>query len=482
MSADELEPGPDAMRAMLAAVTARIVGYIEALPGQAGYVDGGPRLAERLAEPLPEEGTALAPLLDLVFDELVPTGVNTAGHGCLSYVNSGGLFHAALADAITAATNRYVGYWAAGPGLVELELRVLRWFCDVMGLPKEAGGVLLTGGSTATVTAMVTAREALLGGLIARGVVYVSDQGHHSVAKAAMIAGIPRGNVRTIPTDDRYRLRVDALEAQIRADVAAGLTPFFVAGTAGTTNTGAVDDLPALRAVAERHDLWFHVDASYGGFFAMTQRGKAALRGVELADSLSLDPHKSLFLPYGSGCLLVKDPEMLRRANAIHSEYVSSITEDRERVNFADLSIEQTRDARGLRVWLPLKLLGAAAFRRALDEKLDLAEYAARQLEAIEGIEILAEPQLSILAFRLLQPGLDEEALTALNQGVLDAVNQLGRVHLSSTVLRGRYAIRVCVLSVRVHRDAIDRCVEDVRTAVLAARVAMCPTVALART
>lgn len=466
----DLEPDEQEMRRLLELASTRVIEYVRTLPEQPAY---DPRGAEGLAalvdEPLPERGQPFESVLDLLFERLIPKGVNTASPGSLSYVTGGGLFHAAVAELIVTATNRYVGYWGGAPGLAEVEARVIRWFADMIGLPPTAGGVLLTGGSMANLTATVTARSERLGHDRSRGTLYASDQMHHSVEKAALVAGLPDDSVRSVPTDEHFRIRLDELAAMIRRDRAAGLTPFCIVGNAGTTNSGAVDDLAGLAELAREVGAWFHVDASYGGFFLLTDRGRAALRGMEEADSVSLDPHKSLFLPFGTGCLLVRDQAALLRAHRVASDYVATVTALGERIghaNFADLSVEQSREARGLRVWVPLKILGAAAFREALDEKLDLARFAADELRQIAGLELVAPPQLSILAFRASAPGLDGAALDARTEAIMEIVNRPGPVHLSGTMLAGRLAARICVLPFRAHRALIEVCVQRIRDAV----------------
>jgi aromatic-L-amino-acid decarboxylase len=261
-------------------------------------------------------------------------------------------------------------------------------------------------------------------------------------------------------------MRIDALAAQVAADRAAGLRPFLVVGNAGTTNTGAVDDLAGLADLAEREELWLHVDAAYGGFFLLTGRGRARMAGIERSDSITLDPHKGLFLPYGTGSLLVRDRDALRRAHALSADYMPSMQEDADLVDFNLISPELSRGWRGLRIWLPMQMHGAGPFRHNLEEKLDLAEWAEKELRTIDGIEILARPQLSIVAFRLRLPGAAETELDAANRDLIRRINARGRVYLTGTTLRGRFAIRICVLSFRTHRDRMEMGLEDVRRSV----------------
>jgi aromatic-L-amino-acid decarboxylase len=462
-----LELSGDALRDLVAAATERLVAHVDSLPRQpAADTAGGAELARSLRTALPETGRPAAELLDLLFSRVIPKSFNTAGPGYLAYIPGGGLPHAAVADLVSGITNRYVGVFAAAPGVAAIEADVVRWFCGMTGLPPEAGGVLTSGGSLSNFSALVTARRRLLPENFLDGTMYVSDQAHYSVAKAAMLAGFPERNVRRVATDEAFRVRPDAVADAVRRDRAAGKKPFLVIGNAGTTNTGAVDDLEALSEIARREGLWYHVDAAYGGFFVLTERGRKALAGIERADSIALDPHKGLFLPYGTGALLVRDVGALRAAHAVTADYMPPMQEDPDLPDFSQLSPELSRGWRGLRVWLPISMHGIGPFRRNLDEKLDLTLQAAEELRRIPGIEIVAEPQLSIVAFRLRRPGLDERALTALNRDLLARVNARARVHLTSTMLGGRFAIRICVLSFRTHADRVQEALDDLNAAI----------------
>lgn len=465
-----LEPDAAEMHRLVDEAMQRIVAHIESLPQQpAMNVEGATEFARTLVEPLPQKGTRYEELLDFLFDEAIPRSFNAAGPGYLAYVPGGGLFHSAVADLIADAVNRYVGVCAPAPALVQLEANVVRWFCEIVGLPPGSGGVLTSGGSLANFTAIVTARKTLLGDDFQRATLYCSRHVHHSFQKAASLAGFPFANVREVAVDGEFRMRTDALEAAIARDRAEGLTPFLVVGSAGTTATGAVDPLPAIAAIARREAMWFHVDGAYGAFFMLTERGRKALRGIEEADSVILDPHKTLFLPFGTGAVLVRDAAALRRAHSSTADYLPAMQQEDELIDFCEISPELSRDFRGLRVWLPLKLFGIAPFREQLDEKLDLIAMTADGLRAIDGIEIVAEPQLSILAFRLVRPDLVGESmdLNALNRDLLDRINARKRVMLTPATLDGTFVIRVAIVAHRTHRDRIDMLLEDVSAAVL---------------
>src|SRR5499433_716401 len=454
------------MRNLVSLASQAVIRHIESLADQpSADTEGSVALARSLIEDLPEQGQPAAELIRLVVQKLVPKSFNTAGQGYVAYIPGGGLFHSAVADLIADATNRYVGVFAAAPALAQLEGNVVRWCCRIVGYPESARGILTSGGSLANFSALVAARREKLPEEFLRGTLYVSDQAHHSIHKAGLLAGFPRENVREIPSDERYRIRLDELEARIKEDRRAGFSPFLVVGSAGTVHTGAVDDLDALASLAAREGLWFHVDGAYGGFFMLTERGRERMRGIERADSITLDPHKGLFLPYGTGSLLVRNGEALRRAHQVSADYLPAMQEDPDLVDFCQYSPELSRDFRGLRLWLPIKMHGIGVFRRNLDEKLELTQWATDQLRRIPEIEILAEPQLSIVAFRLKRAGMDAALLNRLNEKFLDGINARKRVYMTGTKLGDVFALRICVLSFRTHFDRMQQCLEDIRAA-----------------
>lgn len=468
-SSTPLEMDGAGLRALLDQVLRRLVPWLDGLPSQpSNRSRGRERMVAELRVPMPEVGGPVGPILTQLFERVLPISLNTAHPGYLAYIPGGGLVETAVADLITGVTNRFVNLWIASPGLAQLEQTVLRWFCELAGLPEGSGGILTTGGSLANLAALVTARRERLPPDFLRGTLYTSEQTHHSVKKAAVIAGFPVENVRVVAVDERFRIDVAALAQAIEADRAAGWRPFFVCGSAGTTATGAVDPLDALAALCEAQGLWFHVDAAYGGFFLLTERGRAAFAGISRADSIALDPHKGLFLPYGTGCLLVREREALRRAHAVSAGYLPSSDEEGDRWDFADHGPELSRGARGLRIWLPFQMHGAGAFRSALDEKLDLAREAAREFRQIPGVELVSEPVLSLFTFRVAPP--DGVSAAAFNRAVLSRINARARVFLSGVPWGEAFLLRVCVLSFRTHRAQIQAAVEDTRAAIEEAR------------
>ncbi|HSP33446.1 MAG TPA: aminotransferase class V-fold PLP-dependent enzyme [Thermoanaerobaculia bacterium] len=459
MSKYPLEPDAAEMRRLVDEAMRRITAHIASLPDQPARGDeGAADDSRKLIEPLPRKGEAYETLLDRFFDDYVPRSFNAAGPGYLAYIPGGGLFYAAIADLIADSVNRYTGVFAAAPALVQLEANVVRWFCEIIGYGRGSGGILTTGGSFANFSAIVAARKKLLPENFLKGTLYCSTQVHHSFQKAANLAGFPYANIREVACDAKFRMRVDALEDAIARDQRGGFTPFLVIGSAGTTNTGAVDDLEAIGRVAKANGMWFHCDGAYGAFFMLTERGRSAMRGIEQADSIVLDPHKTFFLPYGTGGLVVKDASTLRRAHSLHADYLPDMQEDEELVDFCEISPELSKAYRGLRVWLPVKMFGIDVFRQQLDEKLDLTEWATAELRKIDGMEIVAEPQLSIVAFRL--KGSDDR-----NRELLNRINDKKRVMLTPTVIDGQFIIRICVVSFRTHMDRMRMAIDDIRSA-----------------
>jgi aromatic-L-amino-acid/L-tryptophan decarboxylase len=413
-----------------------------------------------------------------LLDRAAGAALNAAGPGYLAYIPGGGIYAAALADLVAGCLNRYTGLAAPAPALFRLEQDVLAWLCAAFGYGITARAVLTPGGSLATLAAVVAARHHHLGdtGNFERGVAYTSTQAHHSVAKALRLAGIPSENLRAVAVDGTFRLRPDALADTIGQDRRRGLRPFLVVAAAGTTNTGAIDPLAAVADLCAAEGLWLHVDAAYGGAFVLCEPGRQRLAGIERADTIAFDPHKGMFLPYGTGCLLARDGERLRRAHHLAAEYLQDLEAVADGASWspAELGPELTRDFRGLRLWLPLMLHGAGAFRDALAEKLALAERfdagLDRLIAAGRRLEIVAHPQLSVVAFRLARtPGETLAAWNRRNAALLAAVNARQRVHLSSTQLPvsdgAAFTLRICALSFRTHARHIDRCLEDVAAA-----------------
>jgi aromatic-L-amino-acid decarboxylase len=407
-----------------------------------------PEMERRLGEPPPEGPRSFDEILDRLGTDVLPLAGRTGHPRYFAFIPGSGTWPGALGDFIASVSNIENSSWLDSSGPSQLELVVLDWFKEWVGYPAEAAGVLVSGGSAANMTALACAREALLGAMNERVVAYVSDQAHSSLARAARILGFRPDQVRVLPTDVRYRMRPDALLGAMDADLRAGRQALFVAASAGSTNTGAIDPLPELAEVCRERGAWFHVDGAYGGFAALTERGKGWLKGIELADSVTLDPHKWLYQPYECGCLLVREGQQLREGFEITPDYLKDTAVAAEEVNFADRGIQLSRMCRALKLWVSLEYFGVDAFRKAIDRALDLARLAQARIEASEELELLVPPALGVVCFRRrLGAAQDEDELARFNAVLVEGLAESGEGVVSSTRLRGRYALRMCMLN-----------------------------------
>ena len=450
-----LEPDVDERAALAAAAFAHARHFLEGLPDGPTYRGWQEAPAEPLDPEFPEDGrTAEAALayLDRCVDR---PGITTASPRFMGYVPGGGLFHSAIGDFLAAASNKYAGFAPAAPGAVRLENATTAWLARAIGFPETAAGTLTSGGSMANLTAIVAAREARddEGG----GAVYMSSTAHHCIEKALRIAGRRRAPLRFVPTDERHRMRADRLEALLARDEAEGVRPWLVVASAGTIDTGAVDPLADIADLCERHGAWFHVDGAYGGLFMLCEEGRAALGGIERADTVALDPHKTLFLPYGTGAVVARDGRTLLEAFSASADYIRPFAETGVGPSPGDLSPELTRHFRALRLWLPLQLAGVRAFRSAQSEKIALARYFHERLSATPGWEVGPPPDLSIVAFRY-RPASGEA--DGFNRRLLQRLQEEGRVFLSGTRIDGADWLRCAILSFRTHVEHVDETLE----------------------
>jgi glutamate/tyrosine decarboxylase-like PLP-dependent enzyme len=458
--ARELEPNAELRRALFHDVSAYAEEFLEKLSELPAYLESEDRGIGILETPIGEEPRPLSRLLEHLRRDVDRPGLNPASGGHLGYIPGGGLYASSLADFLAAVTNRYAGVFFASPGAVRMENMLLDWMSGLVGYPKEtAGGNLTSGGSIANLMGVVTARDAhgIRSRDVERSVIYTTEQTHHSVAKAIRLAGLSDAVVRRVPLDERYRMRAETLERTAASDRAAGLRPFLVIASAGTTDTGVVDPIEDVAAICAKHDLWLHVDAAYGGFFVLCEPGRRALGRLDGSDSLVMDPHKTLFLPYGSGAVLVKDRTRLLESHHYAASYMQDALRARDELSPADLSPELTKHFRGLRLWLPLLLHGLAPFRAALEEKMLLARYFHERLSERPGFEVGPYPELSVATFRYRPKSGDADLF---NRKLVEAVHRDGRVFLTSTILDGRFTLRCAVVSFRVHLETIDRALE----------------------
>jgi glutamate/tyrosine decarboxylase-like PLP-dependent enzyme len=421
-------------------------------------------MEQRLREPPPEQGSPP----DEVFVRAVR---DVLGHGgrldhprFLAFIPSSPTWVSVMADALAGGFNNFGGTWLGSPGTAQLELVVTDWFREWLGFPDTGGGVLTSGGSAASLDAFVAAREAA--GNPAAPVVYIGDQGHSSLDRAARIAGMGGDAVRHIASDDQFRMDPVALSEALAEDREAGRTPVVVCASAGATNTGVVDPLRAIGEVCRRHGVWYHIDGAYGGFAVLTEEGREALDGIETADSVTLDPHKWLFQPYEVGCLMVRDTRRLHEAFHILPEYLQDVALGQEHVNFADRGLQLTRRTHAVKIWASIQAHGLGAFREAIREGMALTRRSQDYLESSEDHEVLCPAGLGVVCFRFRpqHSGLDSAALEALNTRIQDRIIQDGFAMMSSTRLRGEYALRMCILNYRTTWGDVEATLDRIRS------------------
>jgi aromatic-L-amino-acid/L-tryptophan decarboxylase len=422
----------------------------------------------------PDAPRAFDELLAQLRDDVFPYMSRLDHPGYMAFIPACPTFPAALGDFMAAVLNPYVGTWMEAAGPSRLELVVLDWFASWIGYPDGASGVLVSGGSAANMTALACARETRLGGPDDRAVIYLGAQAHSSMTRAWRLLGFTPEQVCTVATGPQGRMCPRALARAIDADRAAGRRPLFVAAVAGATNTGAIDPLAEIADVCADRGVWLHVDGAYGGFAALTQRGRDALRGIELADSVTMDPHKWLYQPFDCGSLLVRDGDLLRRAFEIAPDYLKdAVPETGEEVNFADRGLQLSRGARAIKIWLSLNYFGIDAFRDAIDRCLDTAALAEAFVRGEPDLELLSAASLGIVCFRARgSVGASEDEIERENAALVRAFEETGQGLVSSTRIDGRYAIRLCVMN---HTTSADHALDALGWFAVAARRSMPP-------
>jgi glutamate/tyrosine decarboxylase-like PLP-dependent enzyme len=461
-AAAPLEPDADQRRALGNQALEHALAYwdeVETAPSNRPWSEV---FSQRLDPEFTEQGRDPGSVLEYVGECIDAPGFATTSPRFLAYIPGGGVPYSAFGDLLAATSNKYSGFASASPGAVRIENACVAWLASIIGFPHDAAGTLTSGGSIANLTAVVAAREArdAEGG----GAVYVTRFAHYCIDKALHIAGRSRAPKRLIPTDDGHRMSAEALEQALQEDRRNGIRPWIVIASAGTVDTGAIDPLPEIAELCRRYGAWLHVDGAYGGLFALCDEGRALLRGIDQADSVALDPHKTLFLPYGTGAVVVRDGRILQEAFSASGEYIRPLGESEVGPSPTDLSPELTRHFRALRLWLPLQMAGIAAFRAAQAEKLALARYFHARLSEIDGFDPGPEPQLSVVAFRYLPKSGDAEDF---NERLMRHIQQEGRVMMSGTRIDGSYRLRCAILCFRTHlehvEDALDAVVSGVK-------------------
>ena len=457
MRPDSLELSPEEMRRLGYRVVDLIVDHFaEGDDGDLGRAPDRAEMEDRLREPLPEEASAPGAVLDQVETDILPNTIRVDHPRFFGFVPSPNNFVGVLADALASGFNVFSGTWVSGAAAAQVEMVVVDWLRSLCGLPDAAGGLFTSGGSMANVMALAAARHAMLQGALDPAVAYCSTQAHRSVDRALRLLGFGPDQLRRLPPDDGFRLDPDRLADAVAADRAAGRRPFCVIASAGTTNTGTVDPLPALADVAEAEDLWLHVDGAYGAAAVVCERGRERLAGLGRADSLTLDPHKWLFQPFEIGGVLVRDVRHLHRAFRLEAEYLEDAMGADDEVNFSDYGIQLTRSFRALKLWMTLQVFGRQHVAAAVRRGFERAEQAERLLRQRPEWRVVTPAQMGIVTFRCVPEGASKAEIDALNRRLAPAVSKEGEMFLTQTALDDRPVLRLCPINPRTTAEDIE--------------------------
>jgi aromatic-L-amino-acid/L-tryptophan decarboxylase len=420
-------------------------------------------VAAALPERAPEQGEPFERILAEFERIVVPATTHWNHPRFFAYFATSSAPVAVAAEALAATLDVKAMLWRTSPAATELEEVTMRWLRDLLGVPRDWTGIIYDTASIAGFTALAAAREALGLNIREEGMtgrdlpplrIYVTDETHSHVEKAAIALGVGRRNVVRVATDDAFRMRADALRESIESDRRAGMCPLAVVATVGTTSTTSSDPVPALGAIAREYGVWLHVDAAYAGIAAIIPEFRSLLDGVELADSLVVNPHKWMFVPMDCSALFVKDESIVRRAFSIVPEYLT--TPEADAVNYMDYGLQLGRRFRALKLWFVLRHFGAEGIRARLREHIALAQGFAAWVRDEPDWEVLAPHPLSVVCFRYAPPGRDEARLDALNEALMHAVNATGEVFISHTKIDGKYAIRLAIGNLRTQRGDVE--------------------------
>ena len=465
VASNGLQMPPEQMLDLAHKAAELVVERIDGLPRENAWEGEFRRELEQwlLKEP-PEVGRPAAEVLEQAARDILPIATRLDHPRCFGFVPTAPTWPGVLADFMAAGYNVNQCTWLVASGPSQLELVVIDWLRRWIGYPDNAGGLLTSGGSAASLDAFVAAREAA--GDPERATVYMSNQSHSAQIRAARIIGVRPECIRLIPSDDLFRLDMEALMHAVADDRTAGFNPIAVCANAGASSTGAIDPIGAMADYCETEGIWLHVDAAYGGFAVVTEHGKELLRGIERADSIGLDAHKWFFQPYEAGCLLVKDLSALENAFGVHHDILQDTIWGANHPNFSDRGLQLSRSVRALKIWMSVQTFGMAAFRQAVSKGMELADQAEEYVQASQTLEMLTPASLSIVCFRVNHADidLDEEALEEVNRTVLAHVFWDDHAFVSSTLLHGKFALRMCIVNhtttwddVRETLEAIER-------------------------
>lgn len=448
----DLSLSPEEMRAMGYRVIDVLVDHLSTLRDQPVGAKGDPaELLARFSGPVPEEGSSFDSLLAVVQTHVLANTMHVNHPRFFAYVPGPTNFVSVMADALATGFNVFAGTWISGSGATAVELETIGWLKNLCGMPDTAGGLFVSGGTMANLTGLAVARQVKLGEHDARAVVYCSDQVHSAIYKSLRLLGFFPEQVRVLKSDEQFRLPLGDLIAAIERDRVKGKRPFCIVASAGTTNTGAVDPLAGLAELARSLNLWLHVDGAYGAAAVICDRGKALLAGLGEADSLSLDPHKWLFQPFETGCILVRRAAELTSTFRVLPEYLKDTQAATDQINLTDRGLQLTRSFRALKVWMSIRYFGLAAFRRAVEHGFAMAEFAESRIRQMPGWEIVTPAQMGVVCFHY--QGRDEAFHMELVQRIIDD----GYALITSTNIGGAASLRMCPINPGTTRDDITQ-------------------------
>lgn len=460
-----LEMSTDEVQSIFAETQAQVLRYLKEFPAKSPMGEAHDPAVNGLKENFhipyqttknfPERPENYQELMKVIFDDMAKYSQLPGHPGFAAYVAGAGNFISNAAQLIAQTLNPFTGHYMMAPGLVTLEMEVIKWFQTLVGYDEMSSqGFLTSGSSLATMSALAMARKEKVEGYdFSKVTGYTSADSHHCVAKAWVMLGLKKENLRIVDIKD-FKMNTKSLSKKIEEDKARGFHPFLVVATLGSTKTGCVDSLKEIVPIAKKHNLWLHADGAYGALFMLTEKGQELLKGIEQTDSVALDPHKALSIPYGTGCLLVRNKDHMLFDYLSDDSYMPPRPLDQ--VDYADISPELSRDFRGLRLWLPLKTLGIGPFKLNLEEKIKLCEWLSNEISQIKKLEVISKPELTILTFAHK----DGDAET---KKLMEKINNKGTLFLSSCTINDRLAIRFCLLGFRLHFDRLEKALNEIK-------------------
>jgi len=471
---ESLDYSKDEFKKLLDLSTELVLKKYDAMEHGKGYHDHPQKEVESwFNEPLPEDGISFTKLLEEVEERILNTATGNLGPHMYAYVMSGGNQVAIAAEKLAATINQNQTKWHLAPALNEVEKRVIQWTAELLDFPAESGGVLVSGGSAANLTGLTVGRNVFFEkedirkkGLFGQRpfVVYASEEVHSCVDKSVELLGIGSNHLRKIPTDEGYKIRLDLLQEQIKTDIKEGYLPFCLIGNAGTVNTGAIDDLDALAAIAKEYDMWYHIDGAYGALAGILDSLKPDYKGMERADSIALDFHKWLYVPFEGGCTIVRGWDKLRRTYFKKAAYLDTeLANDGNRLEYNEHYFQLSRNSKAFKVWMTLKAYGINTIKDMIQKDIDLTYYLNDLVNASDDFEMVADSKLAVSCFRYVGKMTDVDEIEDFNKRLMPELEKDGRVFIMGTSLKGQYAIRACFINHRKTKQTTSYLLEVIR-------------------